>query len=167
MKYLFAFLFLFPIILPAHPIKMSLFFIGYKTETNSGYVECRMFGDDLNLAIEEEMSQKISLGYWSKEEEEIVNEFVNKHVQLSFGERTLLLDFYEQEFDPSNNVITLKYFIPSLPLNSGETIALTNSLFFKQFRQAQTNIFQLDIPNVAETTLHCYMNDYTKIFTIK
>ncbi len=160
-------LFLFPIMVIAHPIKMSLIYIEYKPESKTVYVECRMFADDLSLAISQEVSKKVSVGYWDDRERDIVNEFIKKHVKVKLGNKTLNLDFSEQDFDRSQNVVTLKYEFSSITLKAGEKVTMSNNLFFKQFKFAQTNVFQLEIPRVAQTTLQCYMDDYSKTFTVK
>lgn len=160
-------LLLFPFMVMAHPIKMSLLYINYTPEDKSAYLECRLFGDDLRMAIEQEMETRISLDGWTEAEEGVVNNFIKKHVKVRFGSQDLTLDFNDYDYNSLNNVVTLRYEFSSLTLKTGEEVTMTNDLFFKQFTHAQTNVFQLEIPNVAEETIQCYMNDFTKTFTIK
>ncbi len=167
-KNVVIFLCLFPFLITAHPIRMSLLYIDYTPEDHSIYLECRLFGDDMKMAIEEEMSSTINLeDYWTDTEQKTVNTFIKKHIKVSFGNRTLALDFNDYEYNSANNVVTLRYEFSSLILKTGEQVIMSNDLFFKQFRQDQTNIFQLEIPNVAETTIQCDMNNFTQIFTIE
>lgn len=166
-KIIFATLFLLPFIVAAHPIKMSLLYIEYEPDNKTVYMECRLFGDDLSMAIEEEMGTKIRLGYWSDLEQDLINKFIKKHIKVSFGDQVYNLEYYDGDYNKSNNVVTLKYQFASIVLNAGEKITMSNDLFFKQFTYAQTNVFDLQIPKVAETTIECSMNNYTKTFTVK
>ena len=52
-KIVVIFLLLFPFLIIAHPIRMSLLYIDYTPEDSSIYLECRLFGDDMKMAIEQ------------------------------------------------------------------------------------------------------------------
>ena len=166
-KTLLALIYLLPLLVMSHPIKMSMLYVEYKPESKSLVVECRLFGDDLTVAIEEEMGRKINLGYWGDTEQELVNSFIEKHVNIRFGSRVCNLQFYDYEYNRSNNLVTLRYEFNAIALQVGDKVVLTNSLFFKQFSYMQTNILQIQIPKVAETTVECSMNDYTKTYIVK
>ena len=153
----------------SHPLKMSLLYINYNPSTKLTYVECRLFSDDFKLAIEEEMLPKVPINFanMSLEQKTTINNFINKHIKVIIGNVKLDLEFYDFIYNHFNNTLTLKYEYPSIKYNKGEKVVLTNSLLFKQFELAQINIFELDIPRVAKTTIRCFKDDYTETFTIQ
>lgn len=167
MKSILSLFLLFPLCILAHPIKMSLVHIQYNPETESVSIECRVFGDDLVLAIQEETSHKIKISNWNMEEEETVNSFMQNHVEVRFGKKLLNLDYTDIDYNASNNVISFFYRFSSISIKSGDKVSMKNDLFFKQFDFAQTNIFQLEIPQIHESNITCDKNNYSKEFIIK
>ena len=167
-KLLFTF-FLLPFLCSAHPIKMSLLYINYDADAKSVYMECRLFSDDLSFAIQQELAPPFPLnyGHLTEKQKYTVNEFINKHINVSFGDKKLRLEYYDYEYNSNTNVLTFKYDFPSISLIKGQKIFMSNSLFFKQFKFAQTNVFEVDIPKVAQSTIQCYYDDYAKTFTVK
>ena len=155
MRVLFAFLFLFPILTYAHPIKMSVLYLSYTPDSQSAIMQFRVFGDDLIFAIEQETAKQISLEDMTDTDREILNAFIKKHVKISFGSQTFNLEFDEYEYNPKNLLLTLKYSFSPLSLKTGEEVVISNDLFFNQFPTTQTNWYELEIPTVIETITKC------------
>lgn len=166
-KVLFG-LFLFSVLSVAHPKKVSFILIRYTPEQESAYMELKVFVDDLQLAIKDEMAAEIGTKNWNEPERKLVNAFIQKHVQLSFGRQSIDLAFCHTDYTPSNNLMTLKYELSSLPLSAGEQVSVSNTLFFKQFPRDQVNRYELQIPKVVEATLVCRNErDCAKTYTVK
>ena len=166
-KNLLASLILFPIIVMSHPIKMSLIYLDYSPDNKSVFIECRFFADDLSYAIQEETKQKIRYYNWSIEEEKIVDQFVNKHIRIDFSGKQLRLEPYQRQFDKSQKVVTIRYELTNVFLHDQKDIIVTTSMFFAQFGYMQTNVLQVYIPYVAETTIQSDQDHHTTTFKVK
>ena len=156
-----------PLVAIAHPLKMSLVYMEYDTTDQSLFVECRFFTDDLSLAIEEEMAVRISEFNWSPEDEMVVNQYINQHVQLSIGDHLFKFEPYEVIFERDQKVVFLRYEFRPVLLIAGQQMTISNDALFRQFQYGQTNVLQIEIPRIAETMMQSDMDNYTQTFKIK
>ena len=166
MKKILVILFLLPVALLAHPLKMSLVYMDYMDDDKILFVECRFFADDFALAVEDETNQPIKTYNWSVDEQNRASVFIKKHIKIKFSERNLNLDPYEVFFDKSQKVVTLRYQF-NLELIDGDEMFFSNNILFKQFGYAQTNVLQIEIPRIAETMIQSDQDDYTLTFKVK
>lgn len=162
---LFA-LFFFPLMALAHPLKMSFMYVKYHPESETVQLNCRVFGEDLERAVEEELGQKVGVLDWTLEERTLINTFFNKHVKISFGGVDFQLEVKDTNYDRWNDLLTLNYEFSAIKLKQGDEISIANDLFFKQFKGEQSTIYELDIPKVVSTTVECTVHDYKQIFTV-
>ena len=139
----------------------------YDANDQTLFIECRLFTDDLTLAIEDEYEKNINQFDWSWEHGQVVNQFINQHVQISIGNQNLLFDPYETIFDKTQKVVFLRYEFRPIELIKGQKLIVTNDLLFKQFNYGQTNVLQIESPSIAETMIQSDMDDYTITFNIK
>lgn len=168
MKKLISLLLFLPLgVLFAHPIKMSLIYMDYDANDQSLFIECRLFSDDLTLGIEEELKQSIGEFNWTLKENELVNRFINQHIQISIGEQQLVFTPYETIFDKPQKVVFLRYEFHPIALIEGQKVTITNDILFNQFQYGQTNVLQIEIPRVAETMMQSDMDNYSITFKIK
>jgi hypothetical protein len=166
MKNLLVLLLLIPSLALAHPIKMSLIYMDYTGDDHTLFLEFRLFADDLAMAVQEEMGTKIQLYKWSLEDRLTVNNFINKHVKITFGQQNLNLDPYEFFFEKDQKVVTMRYEYKPITLVTGQQVTVKNDLFFKQFSYGQTNVLQIEIPRVAETMIQSDLDNSSITFTI-
>ena len=167
MKNIIVLLFLTPFITLAHPLKMSFFNVKYTPETDSVFIELRAFSNDMSDAIKQEMQKEISFENWTGEYDSVLNEFIKKHTLIKFGDKQLNLEFYQYDYDSSKDLIIMKYQFSAIPLKKGDKVILSNRLLIKQYGPEQVNIFRIQIPQVANTTVTCFKDYDTQTFIMK
>ncbi|WP_317127875.1 DUF6702 family protein [Lacibacter luteus] len=79
-----------------HPYYMSVTEIEYKPAEKEVQIACKIFTDDLEEALKREFNKKVDIvnAAQKKENEQLLQRYLQKHLKLQLDNKTLALEFF-------------------------------------------------------------------------
>ncbi|MEM7109325.1 MAG: DUF6702 family protein [Bacteroidota bacterium] len=126
-----------------HPLKLTTSLIEYHHEKSSLYIECRVFLDDFENALNRKDTKSSSPAMEDKDE---IEHYFNEFYDIELTGRKLFLNYQSSDVFLANNVLVLKFSIANLKIAKGDKFFIENRLFFEDFGSQQSNRMTIRIP---------------------
>ena len=151
----------------AHPLKLTASLIKYDVKTKSLTMECRVFRDDFQSSLSKSVLKGVDPSTLTREGKiKAIESHFKKHYTLIHNGKTLPLKLASSQHIRSQNVVILRFKPNVLTLRKGDRLFIRNTLFFDDFRYAQSNRIVVRIPSFSiddqhVATLSNYQISYT------
>ena len=158
---------LLPIASMAHPLKLTASLIKYDVESKSLIMECRVFRDDFQSSLNKSVLKGVDPSTLTREGKiKAIESHFKRHYTIIHNGKTLPLKLSSSRHVRSQNVIILRFKPNALTLKKGDRLFIRNTLFFDDFRYAQSNRIVVRIPSFSiddqhVATLSNYQISYT------
>jgi hypothetical protein len=144
-----------------HPIKLTASLIEYDLNSTSLKTECKIFIDDFEKSINKTLTKNINLSDLTKEDKTGIEDYFEKHFNITINGKILPLKFKTSEVLKEYNVITIKFIENKLKIKKGDKLLIENTLFFEEFGYMQSNRITVRIPPfVTEDNHEAVVNNY-------
>lgn len=144
-----------------HPIKLTASLIEYDLNSTSLKTECKIFMDDFEKSINKTLTKNINLSDLTKEDKTGIEDYFEKHFNITVNGKYLPLKFKASEVLKEYNVITIKFVENKLKIKKGDKLLIENTLFFEEFGYMQSNRITVRIPPfIAEDNHEAVVNNY-------
>ncbi len=144
-----------------HPIKLTASLIEYDLNSTSLKTECKIFIDDFEKSINKTLTKNINLSDLTKENKTGIENYFEKHFNITVNGKILPLKFKASEVLKEYNVITIKFVDNKLKIKKGDKLLIENTLFFEEFGYLQSNRITVRIPPfIAEDNHEAVVNNY-------
>ena len=146
---------MFPLSIMAHPLKLTASLIEYDIKTKSLNMECRVFRDDFQRSLNKSVLRNIDPSSLTRDGKiKAIESHFKRHYTIIHNGRTLPLKLDSSKYIRSQNVIVLKFQPNSLTLQKGDRLFIRNTLFFDDFKYAQSNRILIRIPHFSIDDQH-------------
>ena len=156
-----------PITLMAHPLKLTASLIKYDVKSKNLTMECRVFRDDFQVSLSKSVLKGVDPSTLTREGKiKAIESHFKKHYTIIYNGKTLPLKLDSSRHVQSQNVVILRFKPNELTLKKGDRLFIRNTLFFDDFRYAQSNRIVIRIPPFSiddqhVATLSNYQISYT------
>ncbi len=134
-----------------HPLKLTTSLIEYHLDESSLYLECRVFIDDFENAVDRKGMTTSNLAMVDKKE---IEYYFNEFYEIKLSGRRLFLNYESSEIYLENNVLILNFSITNLMISKGDMLWIQNRLFFTDFGSQQSNRMIIRIPPFISEDTH-------------
>ena len=110
-------------------------------------MECRVFRDDFQKSLNNSVLRDVDPSTLTREGKiKAIESHSKRHYTIIHNGRTLPLKLNSSKHIRSQNVIVMKFKPNSLTLKKGDRLFIRNTLFFDDFKYAQSNRILIRIP---------------------
>ena len=147
-----------------HPIKLTSSLIEYDLKTKKMSMECRVFIDDFQDALN---IKDWNVSKLSKENIEAIEYYFDEFYPVMVSDKKLSWVYKTSDVYGANNVLGLKFEVVEVDIEKGDELLIENKLFFLEFAFLQNNQMTVRMPPfVTEKFFESTHEDYSIQFTL-
>ena len=126
-----------------HPLYVTVSEFNYNAKDRVIEISCKIFTNDFEAALEKTFHTKVDLSMPSdkKTADKLVNEYVQKHLQLKVDGKPVIIEFVGSEKETD---ATWSYFQVGNIVAAPKKMEITNSLLYDSF-DGQINIMHVSV----------------------